>query len=302
MVATRRSCRVMALHGTKPATSRPLAPSTHDGEGERGGVDAQALRSLARGDLVPEGELIELPAGTELTVQATVSTRELTLVGPATAEACPGGEEAVRLARGRVSAFPGAGVRPGAEVWIATPLGVVRFSDAKIEIAVPGVDADRLEVAVITGQATFVPAAGVVAAAASASRADANAGGALALAAGVPFQASRPAVAVARWVRDLVRACVRQADVARKAAELVVSPKDAARASLGDLAFAHVRARQNARAACEAAWTAGALAPGLLDATLRADLEAAGATWKGTPVTSPPPSSGAPSRTAGDGE
>jgi hypothetical protein len=293
----------MALRGTAHAVSRFLGSSTQK-EGrdpgfiERDGsaVDAPQRRSLARGDLVPESGLIELGSDSELTVHATVSTREITLVGPATAEACPGGDEAMRLAYGRVTAFPGSGVRPGAEVWIATPLGVVRFSDAKIDIGVPDTDAARLEIAVITGQATFMPALGIAAAAPGAvapPEGDKNglpagaleAGEAIPLLPGSTLAVRRREGPVSRWASGLVAACVRQAAAARQAAELVAAPRDAGRGLLADLAFAHVKARQHARAACEMAWAAGGLAPGL-DAARRADLESADATWKGAPAPS----------------
>lgn len=296
VAATRRACRVMALRGTASAT--PRFPRSA-GQGEE--------RALARGDLVPEGSLIELGAESELTVQATVSTREITLVGPALAEVCPGGDEAVRLTHGKVTGFPGAGVRPGADVWIATPLGVVRFSDAKIDVNVPDRSASRLEVALVSGQANVIPAASVMTLAPSEARADAGrrgrpapaadgssvaaiggnpaaAGDALALIPGVAFEARRRETPVSRWSGDLVAACVRQAGVARDTAQSVTSPRDGGRGALGDLIFAHVRARQQARAACEVAWAAGGLATGLLDAARRADLESAEASWKGTPA------------------
>jgi hypothetical protein len=186
-------------------------------------------------------------------------------------------------------------------VWIATPLGVLRFSDARIDLAVPGSDADRLNVAVVTGQAIFVPAAGVVTAVPSAGHTDAGAvaaSGPIALAPGVTLEASRPAGGVARWARDVVAACVRQAVAARDAGKLVASPQSGGGASPGNLAFAHIRARQLARAACESAWAASALAPGLLDPALRADLEGADATWKGSQVSPSHPSSGTPTADA----
>ena len=296
--ATRRACRVMALRGTatsRPRLGAPPAPSAGGGWGG-GTFDAQPT-SLGRSELLPEGGLIELESGASLTVQATVSTREITLVGPALAEACPGGEEAIRLSYGKVTAFPGGGVRPGAEVWVATPLGVVRFNDANLEVTVAGRDADRIEVALVTGHAIFVPAIGVSevpGGAADAARAvpkpslarpgsTRESDGSIeatearteevTLAQGAAFAASRPDGPLPRWVRDLVGACVRLGAAAREAGRLVGMPESAPRSSLGERAFAHVRARQRARVACETAWAAGALAPGLLDARLRADLE-----------------------------
>ena len=253
---------------------------------------------------MPEAGLIELASGGELTLQATVSAREITLVGPATFEACPGGDEAVRLSRGKVTAFPGVGVRSGAEVWVATPLGVVRFGDAKIEMAIADRDATRLEIAVIGGHATWVPAAGVVAHAAPAgalgdgSDASVDAGSeVIALGPGTTLEANRRGGAIATWVRDLVAACGREADAAREAARRVRSPPEGARASLGDLAFAHVAARQRARAACETARAAAALGPGQLDAGVRAAIERADAIWK-SGLPSPPASSGVPAPSA----
>ena len=305
--ATRRACRVMALRGT--ATSRPRwgpPPVPSAGGGSGGGTFDAEPTSLRQSELLPEGRLIELESGAALTVQATVSTREITLVGPGLAEACPGGEEAIRLSYGKVTAFPGGGVRPGAEVWVATPLGVVRFNDANLEVTVPGRDADRIEVALVTGHAIFVPAIAVseVPGGADAARAvpkpaiplpgSARPGDGsieatearareVTLAQGAVFAARRPADPLPGWVRDLVGACVRLGAAAREAGLLVGTPESAPRSSRGDRAFAHVRARQRARAACETAWAAGTVAPGLLDAKLRADLEGGSGSAGGGP-------------------
>jgi hypothetical protein len=64
-------------------------------------------------------------------------------------------------------------------------------------------------------------------------------------------------------------------ELACEARRLVASPPNASRSAVADLAFAHVKAMQRARAACETAWAAGALAPGLLNAQQRAALEGA---------------------------
>jgi hypothetical protein len=274
-------------------------------------ADAETTRWLAVGQLLPEGAIITLGAAGVLTVQATVSTREMTLVGPAVAEACPGGDEAVRLSRGKARSFPGPGVRPGAEVWVSTPLGVVRFNEAQIEIEVVGADAAQLKVMVATGQATFVPAAGVTIAAPgdpdagpnaappmapSAAGANGTSSTLMALAPGTTVEASRPKATLARWTRDLVAACVRRAVAAREAGQKMATAARTNRASLADLAAAHVQARQQARAACESARAAGALPPGQLDAALRGDLARADEAWKAVP----PASSSAPAASSQD--
>jgi hypothetical protein len=298
VAATRRACRVMSLRGEArlaspwQGTSRPGAES----------APAPASRWLKMGELVPDGGIISLGTGGTLTVQATVSTREMTIVGPAIAEACPGGDEAVRLSRGKATSFPGAGVRPGAEVWVATPLGVVRFNDAQIEIDVLGADAEGLRVTVVTGQAIVVPASGVtigpageldagrsaepLAGPTGVAGAKGTSEGLLALSPGTILEASRPKATPARWLRDLANACARRALAAREAGQKVATGARSNRASLADLAAAHVQARQLARAACESARAAGVMPTGQYDPAVRTDLDRADESWKAVPPTS----------------
>jgi len=315
VAATHRACRVMSLRGDATLT----VPSRGTARPGAGSADASASRWLALGELVPDGAIIGLGTGGRLTVQATVSTREMTIIGPATAEVCPGGDEAVRLSHGKATSFPGAGVRPGAEVWVATPLGVVRFNDAQIEIDVPGADAERLKVSVVTGQATFVPAGGVTIVPAGESDAGRSAepragqhgvagakgtsGEPLALSPGTTLEASRPKGTAARWLRDLVGACARRASAAREAGQKVATGGRSNRASLADLAAAHVQARQLARAACESARAAGVMLQSQYDAAIRADLDRADESWKALPPTSSSaraPSSSAPAPSTPD--
>ena len=292
--ATVRGCRVIALRGDARVT---LAEPPVDA-----GRDVQPKsRSLSPGELLPDGVVIELGSGSALTVAATMSGREITLVGPATAEACPSGDEAVRLTSGKVTSFPGAGIRPGAEVWVATPLGVVRFNDAEVEVDVAAPDAERLNVALVKGRASFFPAAGVVAKSAPspagdggrvdpAEKGDAgpeDVAGMVAIAPGAVLEASRPPSAPSRWVQTLVAACARQGSAAEEAARRLAAAGSAKnREALGDLAFAHVRARKSARAACEAARAAGALSPRLLDPGMRSELARAERKWRAVPSAS----------------
>jgi hypothetical protein len=288
----------MSLRGD----ARLTLPSQGAARSGAGSADPSSSRWLKSGELVPDGAIISLGDGGTLTVQATVSTREMTIVGPAIAETCPGGDEAVRLSRGKATSFPGAGVRPGAEVWVATPLGVVRFNEAQIEIDVPGADAERLRVTVVTGQATFVPASGVTIVPAGESDAGRSAEppagqnsvagakgpaeGLLALSPGTTLEASRPKATPARWLRDLVAACARRASAAREAGQKVATAGRSNRAALADLAAAHVQARQLARAACESARAAGAMPTGQYDTVIRADLDRSDESWKALPPTS----------------
>jgi hypothetical protein len=268
VAATGRACRAKSLKG-----SAMLRASPDD-----------APRPLVQGELFPEGARVELAAEADLSVQATVSTREIAVHGPAVLVACPDGDEALRVSSGRVSGYPGMGVRPGSDVWIATPLGVVRFSDAQIDINVADGPSGRVEVKVTSGKATFMPAAG----ARVAGPADAGTLEELAILPESTFSADRPTSPLTKVVRDLVAACSTEAEAASHAGARVLEAKTAADpAELGQRAFLHVRARQRARAACEVARAAGGSKPGVLDSRQLAQLAAADEKWKRVPT---PPS------------
>src|SRR5262249_38991745 len=75
------------------------------------------------------------PAAT-LSIEHTLTTRELVFVGPGRVRPCVNGEERFFVARGTVRTSANAGARPGAEVLVATPHGLVRYGDARLEIRV----------------------------------------------------------------------------------------------------------------------------------------------------------------------
>jgi hypothetical protein len=232
-------------------------------------------RPLVQGDLLAPRAQLELASGAEVTVQSTVSTREIALEGPAVAEACPLGEEEIRLSRGKVTGFPGMGVRPGTDVWVATPLGVVRFNDAKLTIEVSGATAGKLEVVLLAGQARFVPAFGT---SAFRSSEDGGAPNDVPIRAGAPFVVERAGRA---RIVDMVSVCSSQSESAERAARAVVAPAgDASMSALGDRAFAEVRAKQRARASCGSAWAELALDPSDRDRSISARLTLAEQKWK----------------------
>ncbi|HKQ69956.1 MAG TPA: hypothetical protein VJT73_11485 [Polyangiaceae bacterium] len=258
VAATERGCRVMRHTGTASLRRSP--------EG--------SPAPLADGELLPPRATVELAPGAELTIRSTVSTREFGVSGPASFEACAGGEEAIRLALGKVTGFPGMGVRPGAEVWVATPLGVVRFNDSKIDIEVR---VGSLTVASASGRASFMPLLGVRLDPASS---DAGVLDEVFVLAGSKLVADRLPTPIPKLLADLVGMCATQAALAEDAGKKVASLARPDGGNFGDLAFAHVRARQRARAACEGARAALSLKPGALDSALVAQLGEAEETWK----------------------
>ncbi len=268
------------------ATANPTANSTALTEPKRGcelmmqrGMGSFRLSSsdagarVATGDPIPNGSFVDLAEGAEVTIR-TAHNREITISGPASATLCPDGEDGVFLSRGRLSAFPGTGVRPGADVWVATPLGVVRYDDAKIDLDAPKGDGTRLMVTASMASAELIAAPGVELR--SENGGDAGPASPFAevpLAAGATLVAERPAAPLARLVRELVGACTKESDGAREAARRLSDGPEAG--PLGERASAHVRARRRARAACETARAAAGLGPGALDGSLAAELAAA---------------------------
>lgn len=243
-------------------------PSVRARAGDAGPAEGH---SLAFGDRVPSG-LLDVGEGGELVVKSTVSGRELAVRGPAVAELCPAGDEEVRLSAGTFRGFPGAGVRPGAEVWVATPFGVVRFNDANLEVSVSP-RAASLSVKVVSGQAVFVPAL-----------TDRE----VTVPAGTPFSADGPRPSP----KELAGACAGlAAAVEEKAVEVLSS--DAG--SLGRRAGLYVEARNHARVVCSSAAAAAGLADRDRDALLR-QIESAEKQWKSVPMTrrTADASSGAP--------
>jgi hypothetical protein len=188
---------------------------------------------LRAGELLDAQQRLELGDGAALHLVHTASARQWTLSGPARAFACEGGAEEIVLARGALRTEPGSGVRPGAEVWVGTPFGTLRYADARADIRVAR---EALQVEVSSGSLWFSPLDD------EAGERELQAGSTT-----FPARRYRPASAAA-----LAR-CERAASAAEALARTLRS--DALQA-LGARAREHVRARQRAHAACSGALAA----------------------------------------------
>lgn len=205
---------------------------------------------------------LELAANASLHLVHTQSTRQWVVTGPARLVACDAGAEELALAQGQLRLEPNSGVRPGAEVWIGTPFGSLRYTDARAEI---GVGARELSLRVNGGELWFAPLGG------ESSEERRLAAGHTRFAA-VPYRlASEPAV----------ERCGRDAALASARAEALLAPLQV---PLGQLAAEHVRARQRAHASCSSARAA------TLAATPNRDQEAGSQAlarydqlWRGVP-------------------
>jgi hypothetical protein len=218
-VAERAACRALAVTGLVTVDGVPLA-----------------LASLLDG-----AHWIELAAGSSVALRHTQTSREFKLIGPGRALPCRDGSEQILLAAGQLSTSKNLGVRPGAEVLIATPEGVVRYGDAALDLEF---GEKGLLVRVKQGEAWLEPEER-----------------------GKPrFENPVRSGTEARLPRtspkaeSLVNACQRAAETAEGSARRVLgaldpkAPASAARGapdeSLGARAAAHMRERSKARTAC----------------------------------------------------
>jgi len=220
-----------------PASPSSAADDSRGADGPRcrvmsvSGKAARAGAPLRAGDTLDQQLPVELGEASTLHLVHTASARQWTLRGPARLFACDRGAEEIVLALGSLRTEPGSGVRPGAEVWVGTPYGSLRYSDARAEI---GVTPEALSVRVSSGEVWFTP----LVAEPLAERA---------LASGTttfPARTHRLAYDAAR------ERCEHSASAADSLAIALLEPSQR---TLGERAREHVRARQTAHASCSGA-------------------------------------------------
>lgn len=176
---------------------------------------------------------LDMDRQASLAVKDTGSGRELVFAGPGRIQACVRGEERFYLVRGEVRTAASAGARPGAEVLVATPHGVVRYGDARLNVKV---DPTAISIRADLGDAWFeVPSA------------DGAGISEEKIATGKRFERKGLNVDV----KALVGTCETAARVAEERARVVLKPGPSEQATpLGARAAEHMRARRAARFAC----------------------------------------------------
>jgi hypothetical protein len=93
---------------------------------------------------------VDMAAGSKFVAKDAQTSRETTFRGPARVKACILAQEESWLASGGFESSVGSGEAPGAEEWVVTPLGVVRYNASKLSVDVGAKD---VHVAVASGQA-----------------------------------------------------------------------------------------------------------------------------------------------------
>lgn len=218
------------------------------------------------GTLLDGEHWVELEAGATVALRHTLTSREFKLIGPGRILPCRAGTEQILIAVGRLSTSANLGVRPGAEVLIATPLGTVRYGDAALDVES---GENGLLVRVKQGEAWLEPE----------DRGKPSFKN--------PVHSDGEARLVARHgdEKTLVDACQAAAQTAQESAERVLGPgAKSAEGSLGARAAAHMRDRAKARVACAmAAAAVGGVSDPAEKQTLSASVVHADELWQSVP-------------------
>jgi hypothetical protein len=281
--AVRIPCRAIAVDG----------PVREEAAGDAG-------TALALQGEIPTDVWLSLARDARLVAKDPRTTRETTFVGPARVRACVAHREESWLATGHFESVIGAGETPGAEEWVVTPLGVIRYMAAKLAIDVRAKDT---AVGVGNGgaflwldegvHATVRAGADAGANSGAGARAGADAGagldddgwqrvseGEVTLSAG----AARAPAAAARAIVD------RCAALSRRSQDLAATLLAGSAAPDGSTAKEQMRTRRQARAACAvAALRVDSLPPSAPKGEMSAQLEGASAAWAAPPAASSPP-------------
>lgn len=219
--------------------------------------DLDGGASLSLGGQLPDS-VFSLDEGAKMTVKNPQSGREVTFDGAATVRTCVANDPEHWLLKGGFSAIPGSGEKPGAEEWLITPFGIVRWSSAMVKVRI---EKDRATVRVTSGAVSIY-----------APKPMTPDAGALTASAWIDSNANTPVDLVSPGPpKALVDACASLAKTARELGTQVVTPD----ANLAEVAPKHIEARQKARAAC-----ALARASSWSDKALAIRAEAADAEWR----------------------
>lgn len=251
--------------------SRPVCRAIAVEGDARLDLDADASTTIAVQERILGNSWIALSPAARLVVREPKTARETTVRGPGRARMCVdsqnggagGAGDESWLAAGDFESSPGSGEYPGAEQWVVTAQGVVRYAAAKVTVhARPG----SASLAVAEG-AAFVWAADDAGIAATPATTESEgwqrvaSGGRATLTAKAPSKALSEA---ARNAPDAARAaaaqCLQLATRARKLAVALLTPSLHAaddplpsEAGAGGPAGEQVRTRRLARAACAVA-------------------------------------------------
>jgi hypothetical protein len=243
---------------------------------------AETLTAL---EAVPDGDWVLSGPTARVVIKDPRTARETTFFGPAHVRACVDHREESWVAEGRFQSSEGAGETPGAEEWIVTPNGVVRYVAAKLNVDVSA----KGTTAALAAGTGFVWTAHDARLEGDARRdggpTDTSEEPWTRLSTGlfrmVPTTGGGSPLAGAQSAVDQCSARATRAGALARA--LLDRAPDAATPGQG--AAEQVRARRIARATCAVAWLRLATLPGTVNRSLMSEqLAAADAAWSEVPV------------------
>jgi len=85
-------------------------------------------------ETIPGEAWLTLAQGAQIVAKDPRTTRETTFFGPGRVRACVDHREESWLAEGRFESTSGAGETPGAEEWVETPVGIVRYLASTLRV------------------------------------------------------------------------------------------------------------------------------------------------------------------------
>lgn len=268
----------LSAHHPPPAAKLACRAITVEGDVhvEQHAADAGLVPVLLQG-VAPTEEWVDLLKPARLVVKDPRTTRETSfraVTGPGRARVCVGFTEESWVQAGLFESSVGAGETPGAEEWVVTPFGAVRYSAARVSVDVGPKDAQvTLESGSAFAWSPSLPAAG---------HADAGAleDGWMRLPAGTTHLTSREAPDGIDAARTALGRCQQLATTARMLTVQVMAPDGGAD---GGTIAAQVVARRVARAACAIASMRAQVLPDAIATPLRQPLADANTMWSSLP-------------------
>jgi hypothetical protein len=275
-------CRAIAVDG------EVLAAAAWEGSADAAAPDG-GVRLTSEAQIPAEGWL-SLGREARLVAKDPRTTRETSFEGPAHVRACVEHREESWLATGRFESTVGAGETPGAEEWVVTPFGVIRYMAGKIAV---DVRAQNAAVAVGSGTAFLLLDDGIRATPSRSRSTDAGAGA---------DGGAAPVVDDDGWLRmgegevilsgparppiEAARAAVDRCDALGQRAQQLAAELFAAAANPdGSTAKQQMRTRRQARAACAiAALHVDTLPPSAPKGEMSGRLDRATAAWAAPPA------------------
>jgi hypothetical protein len=212
------------------------------------GVDAGSAAVIA-GQPLPDEAWVDVGKASRLTTRDAISTRESSYEGPGRFRVCIGHKEEAWVREGSFESVGGAGERPGAEQWVATPLGAARYDAARMKIITTE---KGVEVQVASGSAYFwaVDGAEKKFFAEAGGLPEENDQGWIRLNSGAGLKVTVPKpVLTSEGASAALDRCV----AASKEAMALTASLGEADASLGDVGPKDIVARRVAHAACDVA-------------------------------------------------